>query len=63
MAMIEINYKCDKCGEKFTLYVDDIYAHDCPWCPECGSVMREVSRTQGEPEEIEQDNDQRDRRY
>jgi len=25
MAYIEIDYKCDKCGEEITIHIDDYY--------------------------------------
>ena len=63
MAMIEIDYKCDKCGEEFTISVDDYYLTDIPKCPECGLPMSEVGRTQPDPYEVEQDQNERDREY
>ena len=63
MAWIEIDYKCDKCGEEFTARVDDYYLNDIPKCPECGLPMREGMRTQPDPYEVEQDQNERDRRY
>jgi len=63
MAYIEIDYKCDKCGEEFTIEVDDFYENDIPKCPECGLIMRESARTQPDPYEVEQDQNERDRRY
>jgi len=62
MAMILIDYVC-KCGEKLCLQVDDFYGHDIPNCPECGEMMRETARTQPDPYEVEQDQNERDREY
>lgn len=62
MAMIEIDYKCGKCGEEVTARVDDYYLTETPNCPECGQMMRETSRTQPDPYEVEQDQNERDRR-
>jgi len=61
MAMIEIDYKC-VCGEKLCLQVDDYYGVDLPCCPVCGLVMKEVARTQPDPYEVEQDQNERDSR-
>lgn len=63
MANIEIDYKCDKCGEELTAYIDDYYLNEIPNCPECRQKMREVSRTQPDSYEVEQDQNERDRRY
>lgn len=63
MAMIDIDYKCSRCGEEFTTNIDDYYENDIPKCPECGQIMRETARTQPDPHEIEQDQNERDRRY
>jgi len=63
MAMIEIDYKCDKCGEEITLSVDDYYLTDIPNCPECKQMMREIARTQPDRYEVEQDQNERDRKY
>ena len=63
MAYIEIDYKCDKCGEEISINVDDFYDTEHPYCPECGQMMREVSRTQPDPYEAEEDQNERDRRY
>ena len=63
MAMVEIDYKCDKCGEEFTVEVDDYYENDVPKCPECGIRMMETGRTQPDRDEVEQDQNERDRRY
>ena len=61
MAYIEIDYKCDKCGEEFTIQVDDYYLNDIAACPECGLPMREIARTQPDPNEVEQDQNERER--
>jgi len=53
MAYIEIDYKCDKCGEEITIHIDE----------ECGLIMRESARTQPDPYEVEQDQNERDRRF
>lgn len=63
MAYIEIDYKCDKCGEEFTIQVDDHYLNEISKCPECGLPMHENGRTQPDPYEVEQDQNERDRRY
>ena len=63
MAWIEIDYKCDKCGEEFIISVDDYYLNDTAICPECGLPMRETARTQPDPYEVEQDQNERDKRY
>jgi len=63
MAMIEIDYKCDKCGEEVSIQVDDYYLFDVPNCPECGMNMKETSRTQPDRYEVEQDQNERNRRY
>lgn len=62
MTMIEINYKCS-CGEEVTITIDDYYHHDLPYCPKCGLMMSETSRTQPDPYEVEQDQNERDKRY
>jgi len=63
MAMIEIDYKCDKCGEEITVRVDDYYLTDIPKCQKCGLMMRETARTQPDRYEVEQDQNERDREY
>jgi len=63
MAMVEIYYKCDKCGEEISINVDDFYTHDWPYCPKCGMAMRETARSQPDRYEVEQDQNERDRRY
>jgi len=63
MAMIEIDYRCDKCKEEITIRVDDYYLTDIPKCPNCGQTMREIARTQPDRYEVEQDQNERDRRY
>lgn len=63
MAMIEIDYKCPRCGEMVTASVDDYYLTDIPKCPECGQMMHEVARTQPDRFEVEQDLNERDGRY
>lgn len=63
MAWIEIDYKCDKCGEEITISVDDYCLSDIPKCPECGLPMSEAGRTQPDPYEVEFDQNERDRKY
>ncbi len=62
IANIEIDYKCS-CGYEVTAQVDDYYLVEAPECPDCGALMREVSRTQPDRYEVEQDQNERDRRY
>ena len=63
MAMIEIDYKCDKCGKEITVRVDDYYFSNILKCPKCGLVMKETARTQPDRYEVEQDQNERDRKY
>jgi len=62
MAWIDIDYKCT-CGEEITINVDDYYLIDIPKCSGCGQIMRETARTQPDPYEVEQDQNERDKRY
>lgn len=62
MANIEIDYKCS-CGYEITVRIDDYYINEIPKCPECGQIMREIARTQPDRLEVEQDQNERDRRY
>ena len=63
MAVIEIDYRCQGCGEEASMQVDTYYLFDVPNCPVCGQRMIEISREQEDPYEAEQDYNQHHRRY
>ena len=61
LANVEIDYKCI-CGYEITVIIDDYYLVEVPKCADCKQIMREVSRTQPDRYEVEQDQNERDRR-
>lgn len=46
MSVINIWYKCPKCGQSLEIRVDTYYLSDDPICPYCQSGMIETEREQ-----------------
>lgn len=55
MSVINVWYKCPKCGHKLKMLQDTRYLFDGPKCPICRNKMEEVGREEDRFQEEEGD--------